>query len=285
MIAVLIGVAGVLAIAGLYWWSPWVEPTEVEWLGTYESWTEGIEASLAGGFEMSRAACESTYDDEVGDPPKARLEPVSAAARDGCATLSPDGWRSAQADVVRALIGAHSELLPPRQRQEFAEIARSSVGVEPKVYCWQPAAWVEFVEQYAILRGDEKIRLKAIGDNARNRIDLDPGVCVALRGYLARTRPPPLSYHNFELAEALIALTHEAEHLKAPSASETEVECYAVQHVRPLLRAVGWDPAFAKEIALHGWEIGYTQLPPRYRMPECRDGGPLDRNPRSNEWP
>ena len=95
-------------------------------------------------------------------------------------------------------------------------------------------------EQYAIVRGGEETSLKGIADNARNRIDLDPAVCTALRFYLRRMRPNSLSYENFEMADALMVVTHQAEHLKAPTASEAEVECDAVQHVRPLVRAAGW---------------------------------------------
>jgi hypothetical protein len=234
---------------------------------------------------VSRATCESTYDDQVGDPPTERLEPVSLAARRGCAELSRVGWRNAKADVVRALVVAHSDSLPPRQRRDLSEIVSASVGVRPMVYCWQPEAWAPFLEQYALVRGGEEASLKGIADTARNRIDLEPGVCAILNRYLRRIRPSALSYENFELAEALVVLTHQAEHLKAPSASEAEVECYAVQHVRPLVQAAGWGAGFAMEIALHAWELLYTQLPPQFRTHACRDGGPLDRNPSSNAWP
>jgi hypothetical protein len=248
-------------------------------------WSDGIDASLQSGFVLSPTECESTFDDKAGEPPSERLQPVAAAARRGCATLSPAGWRSGKADVVRALIDAHDDLLPPRLRRDVSEIAGSSVGVRPDVYCWQPAGWAPFFEQYAIVRGGEETSLKGIADNARNRIDLDPGVCTALRSYLRRMRPNSLSYENFEIAEALIVLTHQAEHLKAPSASEAEVECSAVQHVRPLVRAAGWGPEYANELALQGWELSYQRLAPAFRTAACRDGGPLDRNPRSSAWP
>jgi hypothetical protein len=273
------------SLIALFAWSPWVQPTEVEWLGTYRSWSDGIEESLDAGVSMSRATCESTYDDEVGDPPKERLEPASAAARRGCAALARVGWRNVQADVVRALMVAHGDLLPPRQRRDLAAIASSSVGVRPKVFCWHPEAWAPFSQHYELLRGGEEVSLKGIADTARNRIDLDPVVCATLGRYLRRIRPSALSYQNFELAEALVVLTHQAERLKAPSASEADVECYAVQHVRPLVQATGWGPDFATEIALHAWEISYKQLPPQFRTPACRNGGPLDRNPSSNAWP
>jgi hypothetical protein len=272
-------------LIGVFAWSPWVKPTEVEWLGAYESWADETEASLDAGLLVSRAACESAFEDEVGDPPQARLEPVAAAGLRGCANPSPAGWRRTQADVVRALMAMHGELMPPRERRDFSEIVHSSVGVRASVRCWQPEAWASFSEHDAIVRGGEETSLKGIVDGARSRIDLDPGVCAALGRYLRRIRPSAVTYQNFELAEALVVLTHQAEHLKTPSASEAEVECYAVQHVRPLIRAVGWDERFATEIALHAWEIAYLQLPPQFRTSACRDGGALDRNPSSDTWP
>lgn len=285
----LLVVAGALALMAallaLFFWAPWEGPNEVDWLGSYRAWSEGIEGSLAAGNAVSRASCESTFDDEVGDPPTDRLEPLSQAARRGCAEPSLDGWRGARADVVRALVEVHSALAPPRPRPDFAAIARSSVGVEAKVYCWRPDAWAPFSQHDALVRGGREISLKGTADVSRKRIDLDPGVCTALSGYERRIRPLHLSYQNFELAEALVVLTHQAERLKAPSASEAEIECNAVQHVRPLIRAAGWGPSFATEIALHAWDLAYTQLPAHFRTPACRNGGPLDRHPSSTAWP
>jgi hypothetical protein len=221
----------------------------------------------------------------VGEPAQERFQPVARAARRGCAALTPVGWRKGKADVVRALIDAHDDQLPPRRRNDLAEIVSSSVGVRPDVYCWQPAGWAPFSEQYAIVRGGEETSLQGIAADATNRIDLDPGVCDGLRWYLRRMRPTSLSYENFELAHALMVLTHQAEHIKAPTASEAEVECYALQHVRPLVRAAGWDAKYAAELALQAWELSYKQLPPVFRSPACREGGPLDRNPGSSAWP
>ena len=285
----MLGVLGFITLAAaliaLFAWSPWKEATEVEWLGTYRAWSDGIGAALPTGLVISRTECESTFDKDVGEPPQERLRPVAAAARHGCAALTPAGWRNGKADVVRALIDAHDDDLPPRRRHDISDIAGSGVGVKPDVYCWQPAGWALLSEQYAIVRGGEETSLKGIADNARDRVDLDPAVCTALRFYLRRMRPTSLSYENFEMADALMVVTHQAEHLKAPTASEAEVECYAVQEVRPLVRAAGWDAEYANEMALQAWELSYQQLPPAFRSPACRDGGPLDRNPRSNAWP
>ena len=273
-----------VAVIAVFAWQPWVEPTEADWLATYEAWSDETEASLDGGLIVSRVTCEMTFDDEVGNPPKERLQPVSDAALRGCTALTRAGWRASHADVVRSLMAVHDDLLPPRQRRDLTAIARASVGVQPSVYCWRPEAWVGFSEHYAIVRGGEEATLKGVADTARNRIDLDPGICAALGRYLQRERPSPVTYQNFELAEALQVLTHEAEHLKAPSAPEADVECYAVQHVRPLVDEA-WGPRFAHEIALHAWEISYLRLPPQFRSAACRDGRRLDRNPRSSAWP
>ena len=67
------------------------------------------------------------------------LQPVAAAARRGCAALSPVGWRNGKADVVSALVDAQDDLVPPLRRRDVSDIARSSVGVRPDVYRWQPA--------------------------------------------------------------------------------------------------------------------------------------------------
>ena len=261
-----------------------MQPTESEWLSKYETWSDGIAASLDGGPTVSRMTCERTFDDEVGSPPQERLQRLSDAARRGCAALSRGGWRASEADVLHALMVAHGDPMPPRPRRNLSEIANASVGVRPSVYCWRPDAWLPFSEHYAIVRGGEEATLKGIADTSRNRIDLEPGVCAALGRYLRRERPSPVTYQNFELAEALGVLTHEAEHLKAPSASEAAVECYAVQHVRPLVRDA-WGPSFAQEIALHAWELSYLQLPPHLHAAECRNGGQLDRMPSSDAWP
>ena len=285
----MLGLLGFLTLTevliALFAWSPWKDATEVEWLGTYRAWSDGIGAALPTGLVISRTECESTFDNDVGESPQERLRPVAAAARRGCAALTPVGWRNAKADVVHALIDAHDDLLPPRRRRDISDIAGSSVGVKPDVYCWQPAGWAPLSEQYAIVRGGEETSPKGIADNTSDRIDLDPAVCTALRFYLRRMRPNSLSYENFEMADALMVVTHQAEHLKAPTASEAEVECDAVQHVRPLVRAAGWDAKYATEMARQAWELSYQQLPPAFRSPACRDGGPLDRNPRSSAWP
>jgi hypothetical protein len=272
-------------LIGIFAWHPWVKRTEVEWLTAYESWAQEIGHSVGAGATVVRTTCESTFDDQVGDPPKRELEPVAVAARRRCRKLSPARWDAGQSDVVRALTLAHASLASPQKRRDMSEIVHSSVGVRPDVYCWNPTAWSSLAEALAITRPGDETSVGGVADGAGNRVDLDPATCAELTRYVRGLRPTPLSNENLELAQALMLISHGAQHLKSPSASEAVVECDAIQRVRPLVMAAGWGPALASKIASHAWELAYPMLPARFRTPRCRDGGALDRNPQSSAWP
>ena len=83
MLVALVAMALMALLVALFFWSPWEKPTESDWLRTYEAWSESVEATLAGGERMTRASCEATFDDQVGEPPRDRLDPGAAAARRG----------------------------------------------------------------------------------------------------------------------------------------------------------------------------------------------------------
>jgi hypothetical protein len=282
---VLVAVALMAGLIALFAWSPWERPSEVDWLVSYEEWSERTETSLNNGLDIARATCEEEFDDEVGNPPGERFPPVAEAARRGCTALTPEGWQRAQSDVVRAIRDVHAAEVPPSEVRDFSELARPIAGREAKVYCWTAPGWAQFFEHYVLVKGDDEVSLRGLADAAGNRIDVEPGVCIGLGRHVAKNRPPALSGENLRLARALIVLAHHAEHLGSPSASETQLECFAVQHVRPLMQERGWDPDYVREIVLQSWQLHYTQLPAQLRTPDCRDGGPLDRNPGSELWP
>ena len=90
------------------------------------------------------ALCEAAFDEQVGEPPRDRLEPGAAAARRGCASLTPEGWEDAQADFVRELVAAHSVELPPREQPEYSALASAVAGRDVNVYCWPVESWGPF---------------------------------------------------------------------------------------------------------------------------------------------
>ena len=58
-----------------------------------------------------------------------------------------------------------------------------------------------------------------------------------------------------------------------------------MQGVRGVVLEAGRRPGYANEMAGLAWEIGYPHMPADYRTRDCRDGGRLDRHPRSSIWP
>ena len=85
-------------LIGLFAWRPWEKPSEVEWLGAYRAWSDELQASLAAGLVVSRADCESAFDEEVGAPSQELLRPVAAAARGACTAVSYTHLRAHETD-------------------------------------------------------------------------------------------------------------------------------------------------------------------------------------------
>jgi hypothetical protein len=163
-------------------------------------------------------------------------------------------------------------------------MAGSIAGEPARAYCWPERDWTPLAEQYRLVRGDE-FWLLGHADPGRRRIDLAPEVCGPLDLFLRGELPPLLTLDSFELAQALVVLAHEAEHLRVPDAPEAVVECYALQRVRDLVRRAGADRAYEEEIVGLVVDVSYPRLSPEYRTTKCRNGGPLDLRPASDVWP
>jgi hypothetical protein len=86
-------------------------------------------------------------------------------------------------------------------------------------------------------------------------------------------------------AASVGVLAHEAGHLREVDMSEAETECFAVQKVRELAPILGTSTSYADLLARVYWEYVYPTEPADYRTGACRNGGPLDLNPRSDVWP
>jgi hypothetical protein len=116
-------------------------------------------------------------------------------------------------------------------------------------------------------------------------IHLEGSICSTLSRFFRSAFTPSRNLDRAALAEALLVLAHEAEHERDFSNSEAEVECFALQHVRGVVRDEGRSKSFADDIAAWAWEISYPRGDPVYATERCRNGGPLDRHPTSDVWP
>jgi hypothetical protein len=241
-------------------------------------WIEALGTWVAPG--RAPASCPADLEQSVGEPPTTRLDPVYAAARDGC-----DDWGSVLWAIQSGLIDAHRGEATTTFEPKLSRVAAGSVGRRTTTHCWREEDWETLSEQYAAL-GREEFWLAGLASPSAGRIDLSSHVCDRLRPFLEEGRLPSLiSFEAYELSEALVVLAHEAEHLRRPGASEADVECRALQRVRGLVRAEGHGAELQNELALLAWDIGYPENLEEYRTERCADGGPLDLHPDSSAWP
>jgi hypothetical protein len=134
-------------------------------------------------------------------------------------------------------------------------------------------------------------------DRARRLIEVQPFVCNRLNAFLVR-EAPAYSQASFATAQALLILVHESVHLSSYSGNGDEAltECRAIQLIRTTALALGVPDTLARALGhealrfdarLPGpddWRVQMRELP-SYRSPECYDGGPLDIDPASSDWP
>ena len=146
---------------------------------------------------------------------------------------------------------------------ELSRVSSEIAGTTADAHCWEASDWTRLAEHFDAL-GSGEFWLAGLAVPETGRIDLSPDVCVPVRRFLLEGYAPRLSIETFELSQALVVLAHEAEHLRSPSADEDEVECYALQRVRRLVRDAGGG-GVRRGVAGLAWDIGYPQKSDEYR--------------------
>ena len=134
-------------------------------------------------------------------------------------------------------------------------------------------------------------------DRRLRLIELHPGICRRLDNLVSA--PAPVGTATFASeSEAVLVALHEAVHLSpyGAHAGEAEVECRAVQLVASAAAHLGLSEtqaaalghaAFLFHLRLPGpgdWRVGLHEMP-NYQTPDCHDGGPLDIDLESTDWP
>lgn len=114
-------------------------------------------------------------------------------------------------------------------------------------------------------------------------VDAGPAFCDPLIR-LAYRGAQPSGIALVELAAAVSTLAHEAEHA-AGNWDEAAAECYGLQRAADLAVALGATRAYAEGLADTNWDEVHPFLTEEYQSPECREGGALDLNPTSSDWP
>ena len=172
--------------------------------------------------------------------------------------------------------------IEPRFSQAASTIASNLVEVR----CWSEPDWVQLNNEQLAFTGTGMIGVIGyVRASQPSTIHLSPAVCTSLvRFAYLRARPKNQTLAKEDLAEAVVALAHEAQHV-AGIKDEARAECYGLQRIRPLARMLGATKDYAAGLAVLAWRFLYPQLFASYHSPECRDGGALDVNPRAPVWP
>ena len=282
----LIGPFAVLALValGLFIgvWRPWHSDTHEKEL----AWLRTLAGLLEEAPSAAQADCVADFDRRVGAPPSERLRPVARVARDGCGpSRSTDHWRDVEWHLLSSLISTRFAASETTGETPLAGAVQDVAHETVRVRCWPADGWPPLAEEWGILDRDDFWGAFAIADPPRRTIHLSPDICVPLRRFFTGSYAPYLNRESLDLAQALVMLGHDAEHVRDPHEPETTVECYAMQGVRGLAGDAGRSDAYANELARLAWELAYPQDEAPYRTRDCRDGGRLDRHPRSSLWP
>ena len=161
----------------------------------------------------------------------------------------------------------------------YTHVASRLVGEQVTVRCYGLADWRREVAQ----AGGSPSRVAGFVQEHSVSGNLAPATCRWL-DRLAYRKPPEGLVERARLAHALGTLGHEAQHALG-TRRESVAECYGMQRIRPLARALGATPTYADGLAELFWEGIYPYVPERYSTERCRAGGPLDLHPRSPAWP
>jgi hypothetical protein len=167
----------------------------------------------------------------------------------------------------------------------LGRMASRIAGHKVRVSCWSEDDWEVVSAEWQAQGGRKDWWPAGFADPDTDSAHLSSHVCEPLSRFVYGRYEPFGNTQSLELAEALVVLAHEAEHLQDPGASEARVECLAMQHVREMVTRSGRSASYADEMAGLAYEIAYPHLDKTYRSRHCRNGGRLDRHPDSNVWP
>jgi hypothetical protein len=274
--SILLG-AAVVAVSFLW---PSGEPegglknSELAWIGRYHQWEGG------------RSSCVS-----VPRAPTERLRRLAARARAACnAKDDSNAVNDAIWDhffMSRSLPVSADAVTDSHVNASLGPVASRMAEQAVKVRCWSTEDWRRINREYSTAFPAIDYFLSGIADPYSDLIHLEGNLCRPLVRFFGTAYTPRRPLDRADLAEGLMVLAHEVEHIRDIhfSNSEAVIACYAVQRVRDLVRDEGRSAAFAADVAAYAWDVSYSGRDPDYHTKECRNGGPLDRRPTSDLWP
>ena len=233
--------------------------------GRFERYAEQLERSFAGSPGEALAAAEAASEEAD------RLVLLARQAVE-------DGLRA-----TRRLPRVGGDTEQSRIEPLFSRVASGVVGRPVEVVCWSREEWPTIRREWGAYIGTTD--LGAFAHYGDDRVYIGPEYCEGLVDLAYRRRRPTSGDEQQKIADGVSTLGHEAEHLVAAAADESETECYGMQDIRRIARRLGASPEYAAGLAEVYWDELYETLPDDYVSSDCRDGGIWDRNDTSPVWP
>jgi hypothetical protein len=174
----------------------------------------------------------------------------------------------------------HKAATPLERR--LGEVATLAAGRSVQVRCEdfsdgtpvEPGGVVQF-------RGNEPAEFARIRPDFCTDLSRFPGSTVGASSCLGRDS---CTTGIFAASQAITVLAHESRHLSGIR-DEAVTQCYAMQSVPRLARALGATRQDAQALAALEYVVGYARMPSAYRSRECRPNGKLDLAPDTARWP
>ena len=252
-----------------------LKETELAWLRQYNKWANGSPSRTQSCAALPAA-------------PSVTLRRIERLARAAC--RGEQDWSRVESVVdgrffysrplpISTDVVADSHIDP-----RIGRVVTRLAGRRVEARCWSSDDWTRVNGEFQTVYPERHDWAEGLADRY-GRVHFNGEICATLARFFGSGYTPSLNIERADLAWALHVLAHEAEHQRDFGSSHHKVECYAVQHVRNLVRAEGRSAAFAAEIAAYAWDVSYARYVPEYGTTLCRNGGPLDLDPRSDAWP
>jgi hypothetical protein len=277
---------------------------EIAWFRQMAAFANAVsdlsgQAAAPGGAKAKAALrdCGPIFRNSVGPAPTTRQREaghaILAACRDYRAGDLAAGDRTLNASAAHIFLRSDGRRLPrrggvtkaSRVEPRFSHVAAALSGVPATVVrCWSLPDWVSLIAERGAYTGGA-VNLRADGFVSEStRVNLAPRMCDRLVRFVYERKRPASGKEQLQLANTILTLGHETVHV-APGGDEAVATCYGLQRMRRAARLFGAPAAYADSLAELAWTGLYPYGLAKYHSLECRDGGKLDLDPRSSEWP
>jgi hypothetical protein len=255
------------------------EPGAPRYRRGYELFTEACEDISRWAIDVREAASRP-------DPDLAslRTREEKVASRFDDASLILESALLAFKQLPTAAGPSRGSRIEPRLGRAVNRLLYgNAAALSIEVRCWSKRAWRQVKQEWRAYAGIGDVAGFAYDRNGH--ISIAPEYCARLMRLIYGRERPEQGVALGMTAASVGLLAHEGGHLRESDRSEADTECFAVQRVRELAPILGTSTSYADLLARVYWEYVYPTEPAEYRTGACRNGGPLDLNPRSDVWP